>query len=1058
MQYSKYTSYQNVIRDETSSVKAVCNEDLKEKYFDEVKVQYYLGVTIVFPILVLTLVVIAVRSCSAQIVAKLKNAQNHPNLAGASLTAIYVMLYVIANDIAALIVYATNMHEYKDLMVQNSFGIFIAAINFALNCFIFVYFLVFFFSYLLVSVCTEVHDAVKRWGQQMKEIHTFQDESTLNLQVMKFYISQSVKERKQLCSSQGIEKQMKEGRVDYPFLENNKMIETGEKMSSLKESLERLGDCDTSFIYKIKEFIQSLDKKEKVLYEDANNNEDNITELNELRDSLVDIEEELRQLCSCEIGRKVAELRDNSKAVVKKLYLGHMLITLYQDVTRLDSNEKYQLQLDAFLDYYQNLDERMIPILSVLLHYHAEKFHGIKVDYKNVYTEVQKLFKEMQNCFVPHQKKLEQLKVRVKRDRSEVHNLKKELEQFIQEGKSFSDQVEKLMLTKLGDLLQSTDSLKKKLTDLNEDEMEQQRRRIEHQVEVPIGRLKKEMLANYPVDQLTDIRATMERKEIPSANVVHKFVIKLGIFLQNLVQYLKPEYEAIFRGEEMELVNLNPSLINFAKDFSELRKQIEIQYCLLPFWKTIECQNKKLKCFVDESEKLKTCTDDFVRLDLLSQFCMQLDHNACKMKELEKEGFVFITDDQDTAYQKKMDGILTSISEEIDKKLRDGVFEVENYLKKSKHLNIIRQSGRDILSQSPKCQLCQRFIYILCCQLCQRFIYILCCRCCCNTLFECFGITLCLCCKCCCKLRQCFICICKCCCNKLFLCFSNCWKRHVNAILNNPWWYGGLLCFRTILGNLKSKPGTSSHFNVWFVASLIVFPLFIITSHTGYILVAWLTEPDKTTSLAFLATGIILFLFIMTRALYMVGKNYNSGLTCRRNACCAVTTRLLCPFIFPILYICSEVPSDSNNLFKHKTSRVPFQRFSMTGLYIAGSCGLVVVGFVALTVSAFIQIPLQTVSLPGYLQNIVQIIFVLIAALVSYKVLNFSETDAAKFLRRFVNQYLNDKDKDKEEVSGASPGHLDHIAIEIETELDGDEYENAGTIAGNVAYSLEHKA
>ena len=242
MQYSKFTIYQNVVRDVTSAAKAVCNDDLKEKYFDDMNVQYYLGVTIVFPIIVLILVVIAVRSCSAQIVGKLKKAQNHSNLAGASLTAIYVMLYVIANDIAALHVYTTNTHEYNHLMVQNSFGIFIAAIIFALNCFLFLYFLLFFVPYLLFSVCTEVSDTVERWGQQMKEIHTFQDESTLNLQVMKFYISQLDKERKQLCSSQGIKKQMKEGTVDYSFMENNKTIETGKKMSSLKVSLKKLGD------------------------------------------------------------------------------------------------------------------------------------------------------------------------------------------------------------------------------------------------------------------------------------------------------------------------------------------------------------------------------------------------------------------------------------------------------------------------------------------------------------------------------------------------------------------------------------------------------------------------------------------------------------------------------------------------------------------------------------------------------------------------------------------------------------------------------------------------
>ena len=575
-----------------------------------------------------------------------------------------------------------------------------------------------------------------------------------------------------------------------------------------------------------------------------------------------------------------------------------------------------------------------------------------------------------------------------------------------------------LMPIKLGDLLRSINSLKKQLTDLNVEEIEQERRTTESPpVAVNMDKLKNETLATFPTSTLAELHAKIEQNEIPSANVVHQAVIKLWIFLQNLenpllFQYLKPEYQAMFRrGEEIESGNLNPSLTKIAIDFHKLNIQIEIQNFLwiLPFWTTLECLNKMTHIFVHNSEKLISF-DDSVRSDLLSEFYMQLDHIACEIINLEKEGFAFITDDRDTVYLNMEDilrGIVSSTSKEVEKQLRDGVFEIENYLKKSEHLNVMRKSGRDILSQNLTFKPIKR-----------------------------------------CRIESC-----------------QCWKCHKNALPNNPWWYGGLLCFRTILGNLKSKPGTSSHFNVWFVASLIVFPLFIITSHTGYILVAWLTEPDKTTSLAILATGIILFLFIMTRALYTVGKNFNSSLTCCKNDfTCSPNTyeithmlcvRLLCPFIFPILYIFCEVPSDINNSFKHKKSRVPFQRFSMTGFYIAGSCGLVAVGFVSLTVSAFIQIPLQTVSLPGYLQNIVQIIFVLIAALVSYKVLNFSETDAAKFLRQFVNRYLKDRDK---KVSGASPGNLDHIAIDIETELDGDEYENAGTIAGNVAYTLEHKA
>ena len=191
---------------------------------------------------------------------------------------------------------------------------------------------------------------------------------------------------------------------------------------------------------------------------------------------------------------------------------------------------------------------------------------------------------------------------------------------------------------------------------------------------------------------------------------MHQAVIKLWIFLQNLenpllFQYLKPEYQAIFRrGEEIESGNLNPSLTNIAIDFHKLNIQIEIQNFLwiLPFWTTLECLNKMTHIFVHNSEKLISF-DDSVRSDLLSEFYMQLDHIACEIINLEKEGFAFITDDRDTVYLNMEDilrGIVSSTSKEVEKQLRDGVFEIENYLKKSEHLNVMRKSGRDILSQN----------------------------------------------------------------------------------------------------------------------------------------------------------------------------------------------------------------------------------------------------------------------------------------------------------------------------------------------------------------------
>ena len=992
MQYSKFTIYQNVVRDVTSAAKAVCNDNLKEKYFDDMNVQYYLGATIVFPIIVLILVLIAVRSCSAQIVGKLKNAQNHSNLAGASLTAIYVMLYVIANDIAALHVYTTNTHEYNHLMVQNSFGIFIAAIIFALNCFLFLYFLVFYFPYLIISVCTEVNDAVD-W-----QIQEFQDESASKLQALKFCKLLLVKDYNLLRNSERMKERM--ALSDFSFLEKNIMVKTILKMKSLKESLDKLVESDRLFIKEVKEFIQSLEVRIPDI------NDDTIVYASELSDFMVKLQDELQQLQMRidVINPKLEGLDHNFIKIVKKLYLGYTFITFYE--SREEEYTLYTLQMDKFFKYYQKSEESesMLPVLSVLILYRAVKFHCKNIDYHNLHRDIVKMLDDIQNFFIDYRRKLEQLKTRIEQDRSEFCNLKKEFETGMQRMESLNHQIEMLMPVNLNHLLLSARNLKENLSKLSDNTIQQERVRVNHPNDIKMDKLK--TLATFPEKKLSKVHDSIKQKKIPSVIVVHELVIKLGIFLQNLddhplFQYLKPEYTTVF-NEGDEPANLVKSLKEIAHNFRELKKQIFTQYekmlSLLPFWKTLESLNEMANTFKNscdnEEEVGEAEGEDSKRLDLLSEV---YELSGDYAREINKKNESYFVEDIDRAFQIRCDVLqktVTDTKNEVDRELErvDCLFEVEEYLQKSINFNIMRQTGRDIIIQDQ------------------------------HLFKDASSASL------------------KC-------------KKHCS----NALWCSMFISFSTILGHLKCcKPNISSHFNVWFVASLMLFPFFIITSHTGYILAAWLTEPDKTTSLATLATGIIFFLFIMTRALYMVGKNYNSGLTCSRNTYCAVATRLLCPFIFPILYFFSEIPSNINNSFKDKMSLVSFQRFSMTGFYIAGSCGFFAVGSVALTVSAFVQIPIKTVTLPGYLQNIVQIILILITALVSYKVLNFSETDGTKFLRRLINRYL--KDKEKEKVSGASPGHLDHIAIDIETELDGDEYENAGTIAGNVAYSLEHKA
>jgi len=73
------------------------------------------------------------------------------------------------------------MHEYKDLSVPKSFGIYIAAINFAFNfILIFFFFLWYLFPFIWVWPCRAEQVTVK----QIKE---FLNKSALKLQEVKVY-------------------------------------------------------------------------------------------------------------------------------------------------------------------------------------------------------------------------------------------------------------------------------------------------------------------------------------------------------------------------------------------------------------------------------------------------------------------------------------------------------------------------------------------------------------------------------------------------------------------------------------------------------------------------------------------------------------------------------------------------------------------------------------------------------------------------------------------------------------------------------------------------------
>lgn len=125
---------------------------------------------------------------------------------------------------------------------------------------------------------------------------------------------------------------------------------------------------------------------------------------------------------------------------------------------------------------------------------------------------------------------------------------------------------------------------------------------------------------------------------------------------------------------------------------------------------------------------------------------------------------------------------------------------------------------------------------------------------------------------------------------------------------------------------------------------------------------------------------------------------------------------------------------DNVELTKLDGRRNSDEKFSMTGFCIAFWCGWLVVGSVGLIVSAFFTLPLPTISLAGYLENILQIFLVTLAALVSYKVLSINESDLSKFLSNFRKGYKKNGE---------------------DARLVGDTFETSGVIAGDVAKAVK---
>ncbi len=141
-----------------------------------------------------------------------------------------------------------------------------------------------------------------------------------------------------------------------------------------------------------------------------------------------------------------------------------------------------------------------------------------------------------------------------------------------------------------------------------------------------------------------------------------------------------------------------------------------------------------------------------------------------------------------------------------------------------------------------------------------------------------------------------------------------------------------------------------------FVVYFIVIPITYLSAHVDYIFTAWLTEPSKTTSVAILAIAVVFYLFIMSRSIYTFWKFEDD-------------------------------------------------RISLLVTFFLGFGG---VGLGAVQIAAFYIIPIPAIHLADYLDNVFQISLVILAALISYKILSTEDSDASKFFKQFNKAHKKD--------------------------------------------------
>ena len=196
--------------------------------------------------------------------------------------------------------------------------------------------------------------------------------------------------------------------------------------------------------------------------------------------------------------------------------------------------------------------------------------------------------------------------------------------------------------------------------------------------------------------------------------------------------------------------------------------------------------------------------------------------------------------------------------------------------------------------------------------------------------------------------------------------------------------------------------------------SLLITPSICITSHLGYIMLAWITQPSRST------TTLILYYFLLSYMYLMFRKTYKLGQKCElikqikkkfSELKCSLEQR--CDSDVYIKYKPRKKPRDlemkdipQSNSAKNVTSTPPTESSSGIDLclfFFIGVLGIYFLGLAVVFVMMIYLIPLASEDLFSYVFNVIQFMIVVVSTQYAYKLIVGKELCFKKIIKHIIN-------------------------------------------------------